>query len=183
MDKRRLILSRVRRRIPWLILSKIITSLTVLVFAVTISVNVTNYQAEIGGAFNVNNKLIATDKGFSSASVNSTSKGTGSCGGNVTFTVTMGTVANTALTANDYVYDVQVAVASTSTSVNTCYKVSFSQNTSSGTTPFGPLYIATPASLSNLQPLDAKFDINSASLPVSPFSFQVGISCVLGTCP
>ncbi len=160
-------------------------ALAVLVLAVSaasITVTTRNYQAELGGAVNVNNKLTGIDKGFAKALTPATASGS-SCATNVTFTITPGANATTAVTSNDYVYDIQIA-NTTQTPISTCYKVALTLTSSSGVqTTYGPLYIATTSSLLAWQPLDAKFDIQSTSLPASPFSFLIVVTCQIGTCP
>ncbi len=159
-------------------------ALAVLVLAVsaaTITVTSTNYQAELGGAVNVNNKLTGIDKGFAKAVAPITATG-GSCPTNVTFTDTSGGTVTTAVTSNDYVYDIQIA-NTTQTPTSTCYMVLLTLTPSSGVqTLYGPLYIATSSTPLAWQPLDARFDVGAA-LPASPFSFLISVTCQLGICP
>jgi hypothetical protein len=161
-------------------------ALAILVLAVSaasIIVTTKNYQSEIGGAVNVSNKLTGIDKGFTKATSLGFASGTGSCANNVTFTITPGTTATTAVTSGDYVYDIQI-VNTTQTPTNTCYKVALTTTASSGAqTTYGPLYISTTSTLLAWQPLDAKFDIQSTLLPASPFSFLITITCQIGSCP
>jgi hypothetical protein len=174
--------SWVRRTFTLYLSAKIALAVLVLaVSAASITVTTKNYQAELGGAVNVNNKLTGIDKGFAKASVPATASA-GSCATNVTFTIVPGATATTTVASNDYVYDIQI-VNTTQTPVSTCYKVALTVTLSSGVqTPYGPLYIATTSTLSAWQPIDAKFDIG-ASLPASPFSFLIAVTCQAGTCP
>src|SRR5437899_10959419 len=96
----------------WIFAAKLLLSLVAIVFAASVSVTSSTYQAEIGSAVNVANGLVATDKGFSLASV--ASNGT-SCSSPVAFGPSPGT-ANTNITSGHLVYDVQVN-STTSTSM------------------------------------------------------------------
>jgi hypothetical protein len=164
-----------RRTFTWYFSTKVSLAFLVLaVSAVSVTVTTTNYQAELGGATNVTNKLVGIDKGFTKAS-SSTSASGGSCANNVTFTTTAGTTATTAVTSNDYVYDIQIS-NTTLTPTSTCYQVALTLTSGSGVqTIYGPLYIATTSTPLAWQPLDAIFDVGS-SLPASPFSFLIKIS-------
>src|SRR5205807_4660947 len=71
----------------WIFAAKLLLSLVAIVFATSVSVTSSSYQAEIGSAVNVANGLTATDKGFSLASVASTAT---SCSVPVIFTVVPG---------------------------------------------------------------------------------------------
>jgi hypothetical protein len=174
--------SWVRRTFTLYLSAKIALAVLVLaVSAASITVSTKNYQAEVGGAVSVNNKLTGIDKGFVKASTPATASGS-SCTTNATFTITPGTTATTVVTSNDYVYDIQI-VNTTQTPISTCYKVALTVTSSSGVqTTYGPLYIATTSTLSAWQPLDAKFDVG-VSLPASPFSFLIAVTCQSGTCP
>ncbi|OLD11956.1 MAG: hypothetical protein AUI50_04460 [Crenarchaeota archaeon 13_1_40CM_2_52_14] len=160
-------------------------ALAILVLAVSaaaITVTPTTYQAELGGALNINNKLLGVDKGFSIASSGAIALGTGSCSTPVTFGTTPGT-ATTTVTSSDYVYDVQIT-NTTSTPTSTCYQVLLTVTRSSGVqSTYGPLFIQTTASVLAWQPIDANFDIQSTTTPTSPFSFLVSVTCQTGTCP
>jgi hypothetical protein len=164
-----------RRTFTWYFSAKIALAFLILtVSAVSVTVTTTNYQAELGGATNVTNKLIGIDKGFTKASSPASASG-GSCANNVTFTTTAGTTATTAVTSNDYVYDIQIS-NTTQTPTSTCYQVALTLTSSSGVqTTYGPLYIATTSTPLAWQPLDAIFDVGS-NLPASPFSFLIRIS-------
>jgi hypothetical protein len=176
--------SWVRRTFTLYLCGKIALAVLVLaVSAASIAVTTQNYQSELGGAVNVNNKLTGVDKGFAKSSLLGSASGTGSCASNVTFTITSGTTATTAVASGDYVYDIQIS-NTTQTPTATCYQVALAMTTSSGLqTTYGPLYIATTPTPSAWQPLDAKFDIQSMSLPASPFSFLITVTCQVGTCP
>ncbi len=174
--------SRIRRTFTMYLSAKIALAVLVLaVSAATITVTPKTYTAELGGAVNVNNKLTGIDKGFAMSATPATATG-GSCATNVTFTITPGTIVTTAVTSNDYIYDIQIA-NTTQTPTSTCYKVLLTLTAGSGVqTTYGPLYIATDSPASAWQPLDAQFDIG-ATLPGSPFSFLIVVMCELGTCP
>ena len=49
----------------WIFAAKLLLSMVAIVFAASVSVTSSTYQAEMGSAVNVVNGLIATDKGFS----------------------------------------------------------------------------------------------------------------------
>ncbi len=160
---------RLVKRAGWLVAAKVCLTLLALVFAASITVSTTTYQAQVGSAVNVTNSLLATDKGFSVASTGSTSNGT-SCSAPVTFN-SLPSVANTNITLGDMVYDVQV----NSTSIalpNTPFNVTFVL----GSTVYGPLCIQTPSPSVDGQMIDCKFDIGTNSLPSSPYSFRVIIA-------
>ncbi|TMI07308.1 hypothetical protein E6H34_08330 [Candidatus Bathyarchaeota archaeon] len=173
---------RVRRTFTLYLAAKIALAVLVLaVSAATITVTPTNYQAELGGAVNVNNKLTGMDKGFAKAAAPAAATG-GSCATNVTFTDTSGGIVTTDVASNDYVYDIQIA-NTTQTPTSTCYKVLLTLTLSSGLeTAYGPLYIATSSTPLAWQPLDARFDVGT-TLPASPFSFLIAVTCQSGTCP
>ena len=174
--------SRVRRTLTLYLGAKIALAVLVLaVSAATITVTPTSYTAELGGAVNVSNKLTGIDKGFAMSAAPATATGA-SCATSVTFTITPGTIVTTAVTSNDYIYDIQIA-NTTQTPTSTCYKVLLTLTATTGVqTTYGPLYIATDSPASAWQPLDAQFDIG-ATLPSSPFSFLIVVTCELGTCP
>src|SRR5947208_14672125 len=87
----------------WIFAAKLLLSLVAIVFAASVSVTSSTYQAEIGCAVNVANGLLATDKGFSLASAASNST---SCSSPVTFGPSPG-IADTHITAGHLVYDFQ----------------------------------------------------------------------------
>jgi len=173
---------RVRRTFTLYLGAKIALAVLVLaVSAATITVTPTSYTAELGGAVSVNNKLTGIDKGFARSATAATANGV-NCGNNVTFTTNPGTTVTTDVTSNDYVYDIQIE-NTTLTPTSTCYKVLLTLTPSSGVqTIYGPLYIATSSTFLAWQPLDAKFDVGT-TLPASPFSFQIAVTCQSGTCP
>ena len=157
---------RLIERAGWLVAGKVCLTLLALVFAASITVSTTTYQAQVGSAVNVTNSLLATDKGFSVASTGSTSNGT-SCSAPVTFSPSPG-VANTNITAGHFVYAIQVNSTSTVPS-NAQFNVTFVL----GSTVYGPLCIQTPSPSVDGQMIDCKFDIGTNSLPASPYSFRV----------
>ena len=140
-------------------------SLVAIVFAASISVTSTTYQAEIGSAIKVTNGLIAMDKGFS---VNAVGSGVTSCSSPVTFGSVPAT-ANTAIVGGDLVYDVQVN-STTSVLANTNFNATLVLASST----YGPVCIRTPASPANSQTIDCKFDVGT-TLPTSPYSFKVTV--------
>ena len=162
MDKASKIGERLRRTFTWYLSAKIILALCIVaVSAATIVVTPTTYQAEIGGALNVTNQLVAIDKGFFVASSGTAAAGT-SCLTPVLFGV--GTV----------VYDVAVNETGT-TNINTCYQATLVMTPNGGSsTTYGPVFLNSTASILTTFRIDCKFDIG-ASAPSSPYSFQVTI--------
>jgi hypothetical protein len=156
------------RRVSWLLVAKILFSLVVIVYAATVAVTTTNYQAEMGANFTVANNLLATDKGFYLATSGSTSNST-SCSSPTTFGSTAQT-ANNGITSGHLVYVVRVN-STTNSPMSQKFNVTFFL----GLSTFGPLCIQTPASPQNNQIIDCKFDIATNSLPVSPYSFKVTV--------
>jgi len=173
MDKASRILKRLRRTFTWYLSAKIILVLCIVaVSATTIVVTPTTYQAEIGGALNVTNTLVAVDKGFFVASSGSAAAGT-SCLSPVLFGV--GTIANTVITAQHIVYDVAVNETG-STSINTCYQATLVVTPNGGSaTTYGPVFLKSTVSILTTFRIDCEFDIG-ASAPSSPYSFQLTIA-------
>ncbi len=155
------------KRASWIVAVKVVLSLVVLAFAVSISVTTTNFQAEIGSVVKVANGLLATDKGFSLASSASLPSGT-SCLAPITFGTSPGT-ANTLTTGGHLVYDVQVN-STMAAPANSKFNVTLVM----GGTTYGPLCIQTPATPANGQTIDCKFDVGT-SLPASPYTFKVTV--------
>ena len=166
------IYKRLRRTFTWYLSVKIILVLCIVaVSATTIIVTPTTYQAEIGGALNVTNNLVAVDKGFSVASSGSAAAGT-SCATPVLFGV--GSVANTAIAAQHVVYDVAVNETGI-TSLNTCYQATLVVTPNGGpATTYGPVFLKSTASILTTFRIDCEFD-TGASAPSSPYSFQLTI--------
>jgi len=152
----------------WIFAAKLLLSLVAIVLAASISVTSSTYQAEIGSAVNVANGLLATDKGFSPASVASNAT---SCSSPVTFGPSPGT-ANTNITAGHLVYDVQVN-STTSTSIPPA-GTRFNVTLVISSTPYGPVCIQTPIPSVGGQTIDCKFDVGTA-LPASPYTFKVTV--------
>jgi len=152
----------------WIFAAKLLLSLVAIVFAASVSVTSSSYQAEIGSAVNVANGLTATDKGFSLASVASTAT---SCSVPVIFTVVPGT-ANTNITSGHLVYDVQVN-STTSTSIPPA-GTRFNVTLVISSTLYGPVCIQTPIPSVGGQTIDCKFDVGTA-LPPSPYTFKVTV--------
>lgn len=161
----------VLRRATLYIAIKTILTLFVLVYAASIIATTTVHQAEIGGALTVTNNLKAMDKGFSKAGSTISAAGS-SCASNVTFTGSPG-VANTAITAGNIIYVVQVNTTA-STATSTCFTVNLVITPSGGSQQSYTVYIATGSSVSADQTIDCKFDIGT-SLPSSPYSFKVTV--------
>ena len=163
---------RLRRTFTWYLAAKIILVLCIVaVSATTIVVTPTTYQAEIGGALNVTNHLVAVDKGFFVASSGSTAAGT-SCLTPVLFGV--GAIANIAITAQHIVYDVAVNETG-STNINTCYQATLVVTPNGGSaTTYGPVYMNSTASVLTTFRIDCEFDIGASS-PSSPYSFQLTV--------
>jgi len=149
----------------WIFAAKLLLSLVAIVFAASVSVTSSSYQAEIGSAVNVANGLVAIDKGFSVSPMAEGSAGT-SCSSPVSFSVSPQT-ANTTIAAGDLVYDVQVN-ATLAAPANTQFNVTLVV----GSTTYGPLCIQTLALLSGT--IDCRFDVGTA-LPASPYIFKVTI--------
>ena len=154
------------RKISWLLLAKILFSLVVIVYAATIAVTTTSYQAETGSNFTVANQIVATDKGFYLATSASSANGT-LCSSPITFSSTAQT-ANNGITSGHLVYIVRVN-STASAPMSQKFNVTFYL----GSSTFGPLCIQTPASPQNNQIIDCKFDIATNTLPASPYTFRV----------
>jgi len=159
-------LSRViGRGSSWVFAAKLLLSMVALVFAASVSVTSSSYQAEIGSAVNVANGLIATDKGFSVSPTVGAPSGT-SCSSPVSFGASPQT-ANTTIVAGHLVYDVQVN-ATSGAPANSQFNVTLVV----GSTTYGPLCIQTLSLLSGT--IDCRFDVGIA-LPASPYTFKITI--------
>jgi hypothetical protein len=161
------------RQLSLFLVLKICLFLTILVYGATIVVVPTNYKAVSAGRISVNTNLLGQDRGFSKANSAIAAAGT-NCGAGtqVNFSAVAGT-ANTALTAGDIVYDLQVNTTA-STPSNTCWTVSLVYTPTGGSqTSAGSVVIATTVAVSG-QTVDCKFDVG-ASLPAPPFTFQVSV--------
>ena len=152
----------------WIFAGKLLLSLAAIVFAASISLTSSTYQAEIGSVVSVANGLLATDKGFSLAPTASTAT---SCSIPVTFGNLPGT-ANMDITAGHLVYDVQVN-STTSASIPPA-GTRFNVTLVIGSTPYGPVCIQTPIPSVSGQTIDCKFDVGTI-LPPSPYSFKVTV--------
>jgi len=149
----------------WIFVAKLLVSLVAIVFAASITVTSSTYQAEIGSVVKFPTGLLVTDKGFSAAPTGVSAAGT-SCSNPATFN--LNTTANSNIVAGHLVYDVQVNATSGAPAA-TKFNVTFVL----GSTTFGPLCIQTLAVLSGS--IDCKFDIASTTLPASPYTFKVTI--------
>jgi hypothetical protein len=150
-----------------LLAARVLLGLMVLVFAASISVNPTNYQAEIGSYVNVNNNLVAMDKGFSFVTTGSSPVGTG-CANPVQFGSSPAT-ANTAITADHWIFTVQVN-STTSFGANANSTVSLTVASASE----GSLCIEGASTPANNDTITCKFDIGS-TLPTSPYTFKLTV--------
>jgi hypothetical protein len=143
---------------------KLLLSLVAIVFAASISVTSSTYQAEIGSVMKFPAGIVATDKGFSVSSTAGSAAGT-SCSGPVIFSVTP-RVANTTITAGHLVYDVQL---NTTVGVPTTkYNVTLVLGTSS----YAPLCVQTVGVPGEI--IDCRFDVGT-TLPASPYTFKVTV--------
>jgi len=149
----------------WTFAAKLFLSMVAIVFAASVSVTSSTYQAEIGSAVNVANGLIATDKGFSVSQTAGAPAGT-SCSSPVSFSASPQT-ANTTIVAGHLVYDVQVN-ATSGAPANSQFNVTLVV----GSTTYGPLCIQTLSLLSGT--IDCRFDVGTA-LPASPYTFKITI--------
>jgi hypothetical protein len=109
--------------------------------------------------------MLATDKGFSK-SFTSVSASTISCSNPPTFG--LNSTANTAITAGDLVYDVQVNATGAPLPINTSFNVTLVV----GSNTYGPLCVRTLLVLTGT--IDCKFDVGT-TLPASPYTFKVTI--------
>ena len=153
---------------------KICVFLTILVYGAIIVAVPTSYRAVSAGRVDVKSNLAGQDRGFSRASSTLTAAGT-SCGvgSQVNFSVVAGN-SNTAITAGDIVYDLQVNTTA-STPNTTCWTVSLSYTPAGGSqTGAGSVFIGTTVAVPG-QTIDCKFDLG-ASLPAPPFTFQVSVA-------
>src|SRR6267143_2454122 len=164
---------RIRRvvRTSILLVVKMFLITIIVAWAANSAIQPVNYTGETGGLSSTNNQLLTTAKGFSKTSAAS-AVGT-SCGSPVTFG--SGTVANTALTGGDIIFDAQVNTTATTPS-NTCFTATFYLSTSIGSqTMYGPVYLSTGATVTPGQAIDCKFDFGSSSLPAPPFSYKLTV--------
>jgi len=153
---------------------KVCVFLTILVYGATIVAVPTSYKAVSAGRVDVKSNLAGQDRWFSRASSTLAAAGT-SCGAGtqVSFSGVAGT-ANTAITAGDIVYDLQVNTTA-STPSTTCWTVSLTYSPTGGAqTNAGSVFIGTTVAVSG-QTIDCKFDLG-ASLPTPPFTFQASVA-------
>jgi len=162
----------IRRWFTRYFLAKVLLALTlVTVSAANLTVTTNTNQAEIGGALNVTNRLVAVDKGFFVAGSSSTASGT-TCATATKFGI--GTISNTNVTILHNVYDI-AANETLTTDLNACYKATLVLTPSGGSaTTYGPVYMNSTASILSTFRIDCRFDIG-ASPPASPYSFQLTI--------
>ena len=110
------------------------------------------------------------DKGFAKAGSTISATGT-SCPNNQTFTGSAG-VANTAITANNMIYVVQVNTTA-STAASTCFTATLVITPSGSPQQTYTVYIATDSTPVNNETIDCKFDIGSSfQLPLTPSKSQ-----------
>ena len=161
------LLEKMARCLRWTFAVKVLLLMVMVVSGASIGITQTKYQSEIGGTLNVANQVTLIDKGFATATSPATT--TGNCpSANVTFGLTPGT-ANNPITANDYVYDAQVATTS-STPALTCFTVSLTLTPNGGPQTTYTIKIASGATVTAGQTIDCMFDIG-ATLPTPPFTF------------
>ena len=163
--------ARIRRIFTLYFTTKLVFATIIIAVSAAITITPTTYQAELGSAYQITNNLTVGDKGFSKAAVGTGT--TGTCpSGNVTFGIIAGN-ANSAITAGDIVYDVQVN-ATASTPLVSCFTVTLTLSIG-GSQTSKSLTIASGSSVSVGQTIDCKLDIGTTSLPASPFSFKVTV--------
>ena len=158
-------LSHLGRGGGWIFASKLLISLVAIAFAASISITSSTYRAETGSVMKFPTGMIATDKGFSKAPA-TVSAFPASCSSPATFGVD--TSANTAITAGDLVYDVQVNATGGLLPGNTKFNVTLVV----GSTTYGPVCLQTLLVLTGT--IDCKFDVSTA-LPASPYTFKITI--------
>ncbi len=152
---------------------KVLLSLLLLADAVLIQVSpVATHQSLTGGALNITSQLTGADKGFSKAASTLPALGTGNCTTSVPFAAVART-ANTAITAGDIVYDIQLNTT-TGTPPSTCFTVTLVITPNGGSPTTYQVFISTVAVPQPNQTIDCKFDIGT-SLPTSPSSFRVTV--------
>ena len=169
MSKVRRSLATFAMRIRWFVVAKVILSLVILVYAGSVMVTSTNYQAEIGSVTTFATGLPATDRGFNltSTAISASTTGT-TCTTPTIFSVSPG-VANNAIAAGHLLFDVRINQTSSATPA-TKFNVTFAL----GATTFASLCIQTLLTPVNGQIIDCKYDVG-ASLPSSPFTFKVTV--------
>ncbi len=153
---------------------KICLVLTILVYGTTIVAVPTSYKAVSAGRISVNPNLAGRDRGFSKASSTVAAAGT-SCGvgTQVNFT-SVASTANTAITAGDLIYDLQVNTTG-STPNSTCWTVSLVYTPTGGSqVSAGSVFIGTAVAVAG-ETIDCEFDLG-AVLPSPPFTFQVTVT-------
>jgi hypothetical protein len=141
-------------------------SLVAIVFAASVSVTSSTYQAEIGSVLKFPAGILATDKGFSASSTAGSSAGA-SCASPVIFGVSP-QKANTTIVAGHLVYDLQVN-ATTSAPLNTKFNVTLVL----ASITYGPLCIQTLVPPIT-ETIDCRFDVGTV-LPASPYTFKVTV--------
>ena len=162
---------RLRRTFTWYLSAKIVLALLIVAVSASSIVTSTTYQAEIGGELNVTNRLIAVDKGFSVAISSVVPAGT-SCSNPTVFGG--GTVANTGITQQDLVFDVQVN-ETLATNINACYQATLVVTPNGGSAvTYGPVFMNSTGSILSTFQIDCEFDIG-ASAPSSPYSYQLTV--------
>jgi hypothetical protein len=170
MVHHRMIRKWLRRTFTWFFSAKVmVTVLLLAVSAASITASTKTYQAEIGGALNVTNSLVATDKGLSQAG-----SSVGAAGISCSSPVIFGSgLANNAITVLDFVYTVRVNETLT-TNTNACFKATLVLTPSGGSaTTYGPVYMNSTAPSLVTNWVDCRFDIGAR--PSSPYSFQLTV--------
>jgi hypothetical protein len=169
--KRPTAINWLRQTLTWYFSAKVVLAVLVLaVSGATITVSTTNYQAELGSAYNAKNNILVRDKGFFKASAATTA--TGSCPTATTFGP-VASNANNNIIAGDIVYGVQLNATAT-TPLFTCFTVTLTFS-SGGSQTVTTLQIASTSSILADQTIDCKLDTGMTSLPSSPFSFTLTV--------
>jgi|SRR5579875_327097 len=158
------------RRIA-LFLILVIATLATVAYATTVSVTTSTYQAQNGVFYQVTGSLSVTSNGFyvaQSPATPSSGSQTNPC------TWSSGGTCTTQVTAGDWVYQITVALTS-STTPSTTYAVTVSWNQGGGYTQMGQLYFTTPSTITKGQTMTFTFDTGSSS-----FNAPLGIVITVG---
>lgn len=165
------------KRIRWYVAAKVLLSLIFLAYAGSLSVSTSEFQAENGGSIAFTDNLTAADKGISLVPSPAPVSGA-SCASNVTFASGSPRTANTNLTANHYMYTIQVNTTGSTVALS-CFTVTFTIIASGISSNPSILYLAANATapVPANQTINCEFDIG-ATLPPSPYSFSVAVKKV-----
>jgi len=125
------------------------------VYATSVSVSTTSYQAQNGVYYVVTGNLAVQGNGFSvaqSSASASSQPAAWSSGGS----------AHTAITAGHWIYNVTVTLTS-STPANTTYTLTVMWNTGSGYVQMGQIQFTTPSTITSGQSMTFTFDTGTTS--------------------